>query len=140
MAQFPKSLQRAGWLQTEAMKTLFAALGEEARVVGGAVRDALLGSSITGEIDIATAPHSPKRSMRRLKKKGIRVIPHRHGAWHAHSGLRRRARFEITTLRVDVKSDGRHAEVAFTQRLEGGCEKARLHDERALRFGGRHDP
>ena len=90
MAQFPKSLQRAGWLQTEAMKTLFAVLGEDARVVGGAVRDALLGSSITGEIDIATA-HTPQEVMRRLKKKGIRVIPTGHGAWHADGGLRRRA-------------------------------------------------
>ena len=87
-----------------------AALGE-ARFIGGCVRDALLGLTVS-DIDIAT-PHPPGEVTRRLESVGVRVVPTgiRHGTVTALVGT---ARFEITTLRCDLACDGRHAEVAFT--------------------------
>jgi poly(A) polymerase len=85
--------------------------GQEARFVGGCVRDALLGVE-GADIDIAT-PLPPDEVMRRLKQDGMRVIPTglKHGTVTAIVEL---VPFEITTLRKDVDTDGRHATVAFT--------------------------
>jgi poly(A) polymerase len=84
----------------------------EARVVGGAVRDALAGRAIT-DIDLAT-PRSPEQVTQALQAAGIRAVPTGldHGTVTAVSGGRG---FEITTLRRDVETDGRHARVAFTE-------------------------
>lgn len=84
--------------------------GEEARLIGGCVRDAILGLQ-PGDIDIAT-PLLPEEVMRRLKQEGIRTIPTGidHGTITAVVG---RASYEITTLRRDVETDGRHAKVMF---------------------------
>ncbi|MQP64190.1 CCA tRNA nucleotidyltransferase [Niveispirillum sp. SYP-B3756] len=86
--------------------------GEEARLIGGCVRDAILGLQ-PGDIDIAT-PLLPEEVMRRLKQEGIRTIPTGidHGTITAVVG---RASYEITTLRRDVETDGRHAKVMFCQ-------------------------
>jgi poly(A) polymerase/tRNA nucleotidyltransferase (CCA-adding enzyme) len=83
----------------------------EARVVGGAVRDALAGRPIT-DIDLAT-PCTPEQVTKALQEAGIRVVPTGidHGTVTAVLGERS---FEITTLRRDVVTDGRHAVVAFT--------------------------
>ena len=83
----------------------------EARVVGGAVRDALAGRPIT-DIDLAT-PRTPEQVTKALQEAGIRVVPTGidHGTVTAVLGERS---FEITTLRRDVETDGRHAVVAFT--------------------------
>jgi poly(A) polymerase/tRNA nucleotidyltransferase (CCA-adding enzyme) len=83
----------------------------EARVVGGAVRDALAGRPIT-DIDLAT-PRAPEQVTKVLQEAGIRVVPTGidHGTVTALLGERS---FEITTLRRDVETDGRHAVVAFT--------------------------
>lgn len=91
---------------------LFAALGPgEARLVGGAVRDGLLGQAVA-DIDLATAL-SPYEVMRRCGAAGIKTIPTgiAHGTVTAISSGET---FEITTLRADVDTDGRHATVAFT--------------------------
>lgn len=82
-----------------------------ARFVGGAVRDWLLGRPVT-DIDIATSL-PPAIVIDRLKASDIRVIPTGvdHGTVTALLGSRA---FEITTLRRDVETDGRHARVAFT--------------------------
>jgi poly(A) polymerase len=84
----------------------------EARVVGGAVRDALVQRAIS-DIDLAT-PRSPEQVMRALQAAGIRAVPTGldHGTVTAVSGGRG---IEITTLRRDVETDGRHARVAFTE-------------------------
>ncbi len=101
------------WLDEPATRAVLEALSEggvEARFVGGAVRDALLGRS-SDDIDIAvTAP--PTRIIELLEKRGIRVAPTglAHGTVTALSPPRH---FEITTLRRDVETDGRHARVAF---------------------------
>ncbi|MFL5281153.1 MAG: CCA tRNA nucleotidyltransferase [Rhodopila sp.] len=83
----------------------------EARVVGGAVRDALLGRPVA-DIDLAT-PRPPEQVAEALGKAGIRVVPTglAHGTVTAVADGRG---FEITTLRQDVETDGRHAVVAFT--------------------------
>jgi poly(A) polymerase len=89
---------------------VMAALGE-ARFVGGAVRNALLGVPVS-DTDIAV-PMPPEESLARLKAKGIKVVETglEHGTVTAVLGNRA---FEITSLRRDVETDGRHAKVVFT--------------------------
>ena len=90
-----------------------SAEGAEVRFVGGPVRDALLGRE-SADIDIGT-PDEPEQVMALLARAGIetRTVPRgiAHGTVIAVAGG---TRFEITTLRRDVRTDGRHAEVAFT--------------------------
>ncbi len=82
----------------------------EARIVGGAVRDALAGRKVA-DIDLAT-PRLPDDVAAALTKAGIRSVPTglRHGTLTAVVEGRG---FEITTLRRDVATDGRRATVAF---------------------------
>jgi poly(A) polymerase len=89
---------------------VFAALGE-ARFVGGAVRNALLGAGVT-DIDIAV-PMPPSETIARLVSKNIKVVETGmdHGTVTAIIGPQA---FEITSLRRDVETDGRHAVIAFT--------------------------
>jgi poly(A) polymerase len=87
------------------------AAGGEARVVGGAVRDAVMGRAI-GDIDLA-ANLPPERVMDILAARHIRSVPTglAHGTVTAvidHAG------YEITSLRRDVETDGRHAQIAYT--------------------------
>ncbi|MBW8902557.1 MAG: CCA tRNA nucleotidyltransferase [Bradyrhizobium sp.] len=84
--------------------------GEEARVVGGAVRNALLGIPI-GEIDIATTA-VPAEVIRRAKAAGIKSVPT--GIEHGTVTLVVDGHpFEVTTLREDTETFGRKAKVAF---------------------------
>ncbi|UUR09002.1 CCA tRNA nucleotidyltransferase [Sphingomonas glaciei] len=90
----------------------FAALGEgQARLVGGAVRDGLLGSAVA-DVDVATLL-SPYEVMRRCGAAGIKTVPTgiAHGTVTAVSAGET---LEITTLRADLATDGRHATVGFT--------------------------
>ncbi|CAO3445244.1 CCA tRNA nucleotidyltransferase [Azospirillum largimobile] len=102
------------WMTAPESRAVFAALdagGADARFVGGCVRDAWLGRPVK-DIDIAThAP--PERVMELLEAAGIRVIPTgiAHGTVTALCGGKP---YEITTLRRDVETDGRHARVEFT--------------------------
>ncbi len=101
------------WLSAGALPRLIAVLdrdGEQARVVGGAVRNALLDIPIS-EIDVATtAP--PEEVVRRVQAAGFKAVPTgiKHGTItvvvNGHP-------FEVTTLREDVETYGRHAKVAF---------------------------
>ncbi len=104
-------LQYAEWLTDADLVAVLAALGAGARIVGGAVRNHLMGEPVA-DIDIACA-ETPEKSQALLEAKGIRVVPTgiQHGTITAVMPTRQ---FEITTLRVDVKTDGRHADVAFT--------------------------
>jgi len=83
----------------------------EARLVGGCVRDALAGRAVA-DIDLAT-PDPPPEAAAALGAAGLRVIPTglAHGTLTVLSGA---GRFEVTTLRRDVATDGRHAVVAWT--------------------------
>jgi poly(A) polymerase len=97
--------------ETVAVMTALSAAGGEARFVGGCVRDALLGRKVR-DIDIATH-EPPERVMNLLKRAGIKAIPTgiKHGTVTAVIGARH---FEITTLRRDVETYGRHAKVEYT--------------------------
>src|SRR6202030_2349829 len=106
-------LDNAPWLNsgpTARVLKLLNGNGEEARVVGGAVRNALLKIPI-GDIDIATtAP--PTEVMRRAKAAGIKSVPT--GIEHGTVTLVVDAQpFEVTTLRQDTETFGRKAKVAF---------------------------
>jgi poly(A) polymerase len=103
----------ADWLKQGALAQLLALLdrdGEEARVVGGAVRNTLIGESV-GDIDIATTA-KPDEVIRRAEAAGLKAVPTgiEHGTvtvvaeGHPH---------EVTTLREDVETDGRRAKVEF---------------------------
>ncbi|WP_130730416.1 CCA tRNA nucleotidyltransferase [Komagataeibacter xylinus] len=84
----------------------------DARLVGGAVRDLLRGQAVA-DIDLACAA-PPDVVMAKLKAAGIRVVPT--GLAHGTvTAVIDRRPFEITTLRRDEETDGRHATVAWTQ-------------------------
>jgi len=111
-----RPLGEAPWLVAPASRKVLAALsrgGRPVRFVGGCVRDGLLGRLAPGDdLDLAT-PEPPERIMELLAAAGIRAIPTgiEHGTVTA---LTDDQRFEITTLRRDVATDGRRAVVAFT--------------------------
>jgi poly(A) polymerase len=97
----------------EALRSVVAALdqeGEETRVVGGALRDALSGRTVR-EIDLTTTL-LPETVMARAEAAGLRAIPTglQHGTVTVLAG---RQAFEVTTLREDIGTDGRHADVRF---------------------------
>ncbi|MFN4228628.1 CCA tRNA nucleotidyltransferase [Parvibaculum sp.] len=109
-----KELARAAWLNEADTKAVMEALGAKggtARFVGGSVRNALTGEPVS-DIDIATT-ETPEGAKALLEAKGIKVVPTGidHGTVTAVTPTRH---FEITTLRVDVATDGRRADVAFT--------------------------
>src|ERR1700728_2313906 len=108
-----RRLDDAPWLKSgpaARVLTLLNRDGEEARVVGGAVRNALLDLPI-GDVDIATTA-LPEEVARRAKAAGIKSVPTgiEHGTVtrvvDAHA-------FEVTTLREDTETFGRKAKVAF---------------------------
>lgn len=104
---------RAAWLGDEDLQRLLAVLsrdGEEARLAGGAVRNALLGEPVS-DIDIATTT-VPDETERRAQAAGFRTVPtgKEHGTITV---IAAREAYEVTTLRADVETDGRHASVAF---------------------------
>ncbi|MEF2071657.1 CCA tRNA nucleotidyltransferase [Consotaella aegiceratis] len=103
----------AEWLKTASLQSLLKALAgedEEARVVGGAVRNTLLGRSVT-DIDVATTT-TPEESTSRAQAAGFKVVPtgFEHGTVTVVALDRA---YEVTTLRRDVETDGRHARVLF---------------------------
>jgi poly(A) polymerase len=101
------------WLRNGPLPRLLDVLdrdGEEARVVGGAVRNELLGEPV-GEIDIATTA-VPEEVMRRVQAAGFKSVPT--GVEHGTVTVVVDGKpFEVTTLRQDVETFGRHARVAF---------------------------
>lgn len=111
----PVALTDRTWLDQSATRNLSAALdraGIDFRFVGGAVRDTLLGRRVA-DIDIAT-PALPDAVVRAVEAARLKAIPTglSHGTVTAVSDGRH---FEITTLRRDLETDGRHATVAFTR-------------------------
>ena len=111
-------LANAAWLSDADLQMVLDALkagGGEARIAGGAVRDGLLGLPVS-DIDIATT-EPPDRVIELAAAAGLTTHPTgiKHGTVTVVSNHHA---FEVTTLRVDVETDGRHAEVAFTDRWE----------------------
>ncbi len=113
-ANAPPQLNDADWLRRPQTQAVFRALekgGFAARAVGGAVRNALLGHPVA-DVDIAT-PAPPEDVMRLAHAAGLKAIGTglKHGTVTVVSG---HTPYEITTLREDVETFGRHASVAFT--------------------------
>ena len=108
-----RRLENSAWLSSGALAHVLAVLdhaGEEARVVGGAVRDALLGQT-SGEVDIATTA-VPDTVIERARAAGFKAVPT--GIDHGTvTVIVDGEPFEVTTLRADVETYGRKAKVAF---------------------------
>jgi poly(A) polymerase len=107
-------LPNLAWRQSLGLLTTVAALrahGGEVRIVGGAVRDAMLGLPVS-DIDLATTllPHQTTQA---LETAQIKAIPT--GIDHGTvTALSHGQTLEITTLRRDVATDGRRATVAYS--------------------------
>ena len=104
---------RSGWLgaaELQALLTALSADGEEARVAGGAVRNALLGEAVA-DVDIATTC-LPDDTIARATAAGFKTVPtgYDHGTVTVIAGGQA---YEVTTLRADIETDGRHARVVF---------------------------
>lgn len=110
----------APWLSretTQRVMKLIAAAGYEARAVGGCVRDTLRGGQHVTDVDLASsmpaedllallATHKIKAVPTGLAHGTITVLmPAPSGELH---------KFEVTTLRRDVETDGRHAVTAYS--------------------------
>ncbi len=116
-------LAGADWLRDAHLQRVLDVLekdGGGARVVGGAVRNALLGEPIS-DIDIAT-PLLPEDVMSRARTAGLGVHPT--GIDHGTITLVADGHaFEVTTLRRDVETDGRRAVVAFASEWREDAER-----------------
>jgi poly(A) polymerase len=103
----------AALLQRRDLRRLLEVLnrdGEEARVVGGAIRNALLGHPVI-EVDVTTTA-TPEVTTRHAREAGLRTVPT--GIEHGTvTILVDGEAFEVTTLREDVETNGRHAVVRF---------------------------
>lgn len=108
------TLPESPWRAREGLARLCEVLGAsegKVRFVGGAVRDTLLGID-AADIDLATT-HSPERVIALLKGSAIKAVPT--GLAHGTvTAVLPGGPVEVTTLRCDVATDGRHATVAFT--------------------------
>ena len=111
----PPSLKDAAWLQQAETKRVFAALagpGIETRAVGGAVRNTLLGLPVA-EVDLATTA-LPETVIALARGADLKAVPT--GIEHGTvTVVANGVPFEVTTLRRDVETFGRHATVAFTE-------------------------
>ena len=109
-------------IETTTVTDALTAEGAEIRFVGGCVRDALRHREAV-DIDIAT-PDTPEKVTQLLQQAGIRALPTglKHGTVTAVVDGKH---FEITTLRVDLATDGRRAKVGFT---DSWLEDARRRD------------
>ncbi|XP_049589730.1 CCA tRNA nucleotidyltransferase 1, mitochondrial isoform X2 [Syngnathus scovelli] len=96
----------------------------ELRIAGGAVRDLLSGKQ-PEDVDFATTA-TPDEMKRMFQDAGIRMINNK-GEKHGTITARlHNENFEVTTLRVDVQTDGRHAEVEFTTDWQKDAERRDL--------------
>jgi poly(A) polymerase len=106
-----------------AVMRALTAEGDQARFVGGCVRDALVGRNIR-DIDIAT-PLSPQRVTELLHKAGLKAVPT--GIDHGTiTAVADKTGVEVTTLRLDVETDGRRAKVEFTDNWQADAARRDL--------------
>ena len=118
-----RRLPDSAWLAAGALAQVLAVLdhaGEEARVVGGAVRDALFGRA-PDEVDIATTA-VPDTVIERARAAGFKAVPT--GIDHGTvTVIVEGEPFEVTTLRADVETYGRKAKVAFGRDWKADAER-----------------
>jgi poly(A) polymerase len=110
----PWRLPAADWLARGETQAVFQAIetaGFQVRAVGGAVRNTLLDRPVA-DVDLATTAR-PEQTMAAATAAGLTVIATglQHGTVTVVSG---QIPHEVTTLRADITTDGRHATVAFT--------------------------
>ncbi|MGX1495606.1 poly(A) polymerase [Labrenzia sp. MBR-25] len=135
-------LQQAEWLKSPGIQAVFAAIeqdGDEARVVGGAVRNTLLGHPVP-DVDIATTA-SPETVMKRARAAGLKPI----GTGIDHGTITVVSSgypYEVTTLREDVETFGRQARVVFGRNWTRDAERRdfTLNALYVDRHGRLHDP
>ncbi|MER8482882.1 CCA tRNA nucleotidyltransferase [Mesorhizobium sp. M1322] len=114
---------KADWLGERHLQRLLTVLadgGEEARVAGGAVRNALIGQPVA-DVDIATTT-VPDETIRRAEAAGFKAVPTgiEHGTITIVAGGKP---FEVTTLRADIETDGRRAKVSFGRDWKADAER-----------------
>lgn len=119
----PASIAGVPFLEDPAFRRVIAAIeqeGDRARVVGGAVRNTLIGVPVD-DVDIATTA-LPDTVAARVTAAGLKAVPTgiAHGTVTVVSSGRP---FEVTTLRADVETNGRHAVVAFTRDWLGDAQR-----------------
>lgn len=124
------SILQKGWqsmkishefLQRPAVEALFNALGfEKTYIVGGAVRDAIIGR-VVNDIDFAT-PLLPDEIITHLEKAKIKFVPT--GIEHGTiSAIIDKKPYEITSFRKDIETFGRHANVEFTNDIKPDAKR-----------------
>ncbi|MCW4113782.1 CCA tRNA nucleotidyltransferase [Aurantimonas sp. MSK8Z-1] len=113
----------ADWIADPQLQHLLAVLnadGETARIVGGAVRNGLMDRAVS-DIDVATTA-VPETVIERVTQAGMKPVPT--GIAHGTVTVVARGRpFEVTTLRRDVETDGRHARVVFGRDWQADAER-----------------
>ena len=118
-----RRLPDSAWLASDGLGHVLAVLdhaGEEARVVGGAVRNALFGEP-PGDVDIATTA-VPECVIDRARAAGFKAVPT--GIDHGTvTVIVDGAPFEVTTLRADIETYGRKAKVAFGRDWKKDAER-----------------
>ncbi|XP_014921547.1 CCA tRNA nucleotidyltransferase 1, mitochondrial isoform X1 [Herpailurus yagouaroundi] len=108
----------------KSLTDLFVKENHELRIAGGAVRDLLSGVK-PQDVDFATTA-TPAQMKEMFQSAGIRMINNK-GEKHGTITARlHEENFEITTLRIDVVTDGRHAEVEFTTDWQKDAERRDL--------------
>lgn len=101
------------WDAFPGLAALIEVLGaDDTRIVGGAVRDTLLGG-VVADVDLATRL-APAETMARIERAGLKAVPTGLAHGTVTAVLASGQPIEVTTLRRDVETDGRHATVAFT--------------------------
>ena len=118
MTAAPNKIDIKPWMTDTKLKGVLSAItknGKEVRFIGGCVRNHLLKQPVH-DIDIATQ-ELPARVIQLLNQEGIKAVPTgiEHGTVMAVVQCKT---FEITTLRRDIRTDGRHAIVEFTEDWE----------------------
>src|SRR6478735_12103738 len=120
------NLANEAWFKDPALTRVFSLLnadGGEGRVVGGAVRNSLMGLAVS-DIDVATTL-TPEQVIERASATGIKAVPS--GVAHGTVTLVIDGKpFEVTTLRADLETDGRRAKVAFSSDWQTDAERRDL--------------
>ncbi|EEZ33447.1 polyA polymerase family protein [Brucella sp. NF 2653] len=114
---------KADWLNAKPLQALFTALnrdGGEARVVGGAVRNTLLGTGVS-DVDLVTT-HLPEETVRLASEAGFKPVP-TGMEYGTITVVVQGHPFEVTTLRRDIETNGRHAKVAFGTDWKADAER-----------------
>lgn len=123
MSLAPPNLAERDWFNRPGVRSVFATIGvggDEIRIVGGAIRNALIGRPVA-DVDFATTAQ-PETVKARAEAAGFRVVPTGidHGTVTIVAGGEG---YEVTTLREDVETDGRHAVVRFGRDWRADAER-----------------